>query len=71
MQQVEIWVAGHLDRQWLDWFGEFDLVHTAENQTILSGPIRDQAALYGLVGQLRDLGVTLLSVRYQGQPDPG
>ena len=68
MDRVEIWVADHLDCEWLDWLGDFDLVHTAENQSILRGQIRDQAALYGLIGKLRDLGVTLISVNYQGQP---
>ena len=67
MDQVEILVAGHLDRQWLDWLGDFELQHTAENQSILCGQIKDQAALYGLIGKLRDLGITLISVNYQGR----
>ena len=62
MQQIEVRIVGHLDQQWLDWLGDFTLVHTAENESILHGPINDQAALYGLIGKLRDLGITLLAV---------
>lgn len=69
MDQVEIWVVGHLDCGWLDWLGDFDLIHTAEDQSILRGQVKDQADLYGLIGKLRDLGITLISVNYQGQPN--
>ncbi|MDX1416859.1 MAG: hypothetical protein R3293_21835 [Candidatus Promineifilaceae bacterium] len=65
MTNVEIYIKGHLDQQWLEWLGDFTLVHTAENESILSGQIQDQAALYGLFGKLRDLGVTLVAVKYQ------
>lgn len=68
MHQVEIRVEGRLDRQWLDWLGDFAIAYTEQNESILTGHLTDQSDLYGLIGKLRDLGVTLISVQYQGQP---
>lgn len=68
MHQVEIWVEGHLDRQWLDWLGDFAIAYTEQNESILTGQVVDQSDLYGLIGKLRDLGVTLISVQYRKQP---
>ncbi len=62
MQQAEIRIAGQLDRQWAEWFEGFRLVYTEAGETILTGPVADQAALYGLMAKLRDLGVKLLAV---------
>ena len=62
MQQVEIRIEGHLDQSWADWLDGFTLTHTEEGETILTGEITDQAALYGLIAKLRDLGVKLISV---------
>ncbi len=67
MQQVEIRVKGHLDKQWAEWLDGFTITHTEHNETILSGSIPDQSALYGLMGKLRDLGVVLLAVDYGEQ----
>ena len=60
--RVEIRVKGRLDDTWSDWFLGLAVTHEEEDETILSGPVVDQAALYGLVSRLRDLGVALLSV---------
>ena len=57
----EIRIAGHLSPQWMDWFE--GLTITLENgDTLLSGPVADQAALHGLLKKVRDLGITLVSV---------
>ena len=64
MSQVEIQVEGHLDPDWADWLEGFTLQHTEDQKTILSGPVSDQSALYGLIGKLRDLGLKLISVHY-------
>ena len=64
MTQVEIRISGHLDKKWADWLEGFTITHTEENQTILIGTAPDQAALYGLIAKLRDLGVKLISVNY-------
>ena len=63
MQRVEIRVKGQLDEQWSDWFEGLAITHTAENDTLLVGPVADQAALYGLLAKLEALGVPLLSVQ--------
>ena len=62
MQQVEICVEGHLDLTWAEWLDGFTLTHTEQGETILTGKVKDQAALYGLIAKLRDLGVKLVSV---------
>ncbi len=64
MQRVEIHIEGRLDPQWVDWLDGFSLSYAGENETVLCGQVTDQAALYGLIAKLRDLGVTLLSVNY-------
>ncbi len=57
----EIRIEGHLGRQWTEWFG--GLTITLKNgDTLLTGPVVDQAALYGLLKKVRDLGLPLLSV---------
>ena len=66
MQSVEIRIKGQLDPNWSEWFEGFELAyHPEEGETILIGSTRDQAALYGLIGKLRDLGVILLSVKFE------
>lgn len=63
MQQMEIRVEGHIDRTWADWLDGFTLTHTGKGETILTGNVKDQAALYGLIAKLRDLGLKLLSIK--------
>ena len=55
-------VRGHLDAIWQAWFENLSITHESDGTTLLSGPIRDQAALYGLLFKMRDLGLTLLSL---------
>jgi len=62
MQRVEIRVDGHLDKAWAEWLDGFAFTHTEQNETILTGDVADQAALYGLIAKLRDLGAKLISV---------
>lgn len=62
MENIEIRVKGHIDESWSEWFGSLDITHTDQDETILTGPIADQAALYGLLSKLRDLGLSLVSV---------
>lgn len=58
----EIEIEGHLDDRWQEWFEGFTLMHTADGRTILTGPIRDQAALHGMLKKINNLGLTLISV---------
>jgi hypothetical protein len=53
---------GQLDLQWSDWFDGLSITHTASGDTILAGPVVDQAALYGLLLKIRDLNLPLLAV---------
>ena len=62
MQRVEIRVEGLLDRTWAEWLDGFHLAHIEGDETLLTGKVNDQAALYGLIAKLRDLGVKLISV---------
>jgi len=62
MQRVEIRVEGHLDQTWAEWLDGFAIAHSEQDETVLTGKVKDQAALYGLIAKLRDLGVKLVSV---------
>ena len=58
----QIRIRGHLGRQWTDWFGGMSLALEEDGDTLLTGPVIDQAALYGLLKKVRDLGLALVSV---------
>ena len=60
--QYEIRIKGHLDKRWADWFEGLTITLAEDGKTLLAGPVIDQAALYGLLRKLRDLGMPLLSV---------
>ena len=62
MLRAEFRVKGHIAKHWSDWFEEFEITHTDQGETILTGDITDQSALYGLIAKLRDLGLSLISV---------
>jgi hypothetical protein len=69
MQRVEIRIKSHLDENWTEWLDGFTLTHTEKDETVLTGMINDQAALYGLMAKLRDLGVILLAVNFRAAED--
>ena len=56
----QIRIKGHLGRQWTDWFGGLTIT-LEEGDTLLTGPVVDQAALHGLLRKVRDLGIPLIS----------
>jgi hypothetical protein len=56
-------VKGNLDLKWSDWFDGFTLTPQAGDETLLAGPVADQAALHGLLAKIRDLGLPLLLVK--------
>lgn len=62
MQQVQIRVKGQIDERWSEWLDGLTITHTEEGETVLSGEVLDQAALYGLIAKLRDLGLPLLAM---------
>jgi hypothetical protein len=58
----EIRLKGHLDDRWTAWFEGLTLTREDNGETLLTGPVVDQAALHGLLRKVRDLGIPLLSV---------
>jgi hypothetical protein len=69
--RYEIRVKGHLSARWAAWFDGLTLTHDGEGTTLIHGPVVDEAALYGLLAKVRDIGLPLVSVT-QIEPDhPG
>jgi hypothetical protein len=58
----EIRIKGQLDSQWADWFEGLTITLEENGDTLLTGPVIDQAALHGLLKKVRDLGLPLVSV---------
>ncbi len=67
----EIRIKGHLDNRWADWFEGLAITLEDNGETLLTGPVVDQAALHGLLRKVRDLAMPLLSVTHvrPGQAD--
>jgi hypothetical protein len=61
-QIYQIKIKGHLDSQWTDWFEGMTITLEDNGDTLLTGPVVDQAALHGLLKKVRDLGMPLISV---------
>ena len=59
----EIRVKEPIDPSWSDWLEDFAITRTVEKETIITGRVQDMTALYGLLGAMRDLNLTLLSVK--------
>ena len=68
----QIRLKGHLGSQWTDWFDGLTITLEPGGDTLLTGPLVDQAALHGLLKKVRDLGMPLISVRplEPGRADP-
>ncbi len=62
-EYYEIRVGGRLDASWSDWFDGLAIVAEDCGRTILSGQLQDQAALFGVLLKVRDLGLPLLAVQ--------
>lgn len=61
--RYELRVDRHLDDHWADWFGDVTLTREVDGTTTLRSLVLDQSALHGLLIKIRDLGMTLISVR--------
>ena len=58
----QIRIKGHLGPRWADWFEGLTIALEENGDTLLTGPVVDQAALHGLLRRVRDLGLPLLAV---------
>jgi len=58
----QIRITGHLGSHWTDWFDGLAITLEDNGETLLTGPVVDQAALHGLLRKVRDLGMPLISV---------
>jgi hypothetical protein len=72
----QIRIKGHLGFEWAEWFDGLAITPEEDGDTLLSGPVADQAALHGLLRKVRDLGAPLISVNRVGaeqdvRPDDG
>ena len=70
MEIYEIRIEGHLDDRWADWFGGLQIERDKSGYTTLYGAVADQSALHGFLGKIRDLNLTLLSLRCVGRSRP-
>lgn len=61
MERYKIEIKGCLDKEWVEWFGDMEISYH-EDITILTGEFPDQSALHGLLNQIRDLNLKLISV---------
>ena len=58
----QIRLKGCLPGQWSEWFGDMTITPDDNGETLITGTVTDQAALHGLLKQVRDLGIPLISV---------
>ena len=61
MEEIEVRVREMIDDNWSEWLDGMVITHTAQGETILTGAVRDQTALYGLFNRLSNLGLQLNS----------
>lgn len=65
----QIRIKGHLDERWMRWFEGFTVLQQPNGETLISGTMIDQAALFGVLNRIRDLGLELVSVQQQISKD--
>ena len=61
-QNYRIRIRSHLDDRWMSWFEGLTIHHKSNGETVLTGFIQDQAALFGTLMKIRDLGLALIAV---------
>lgn len=66
MQSVELRIKGQIDQGWSEWIGGLSISYTEQGDTVMTGQVRDQAALYGLLEKLSKVGMQLLSFSSTG-----
>ena len=76
MEMYQFRLKGHLDNRWAEWLGNMVIEHQPDGTTLITGPVADQAALFGILSRIRDLGTPLLSFTvldedFEGQKETG
>jgi len=61
-ETYRIRIKGHLATHWAEWFGGMTITRLDNGETLIEGPVIDQAALHGMLNHIRDLGLPLLAV---------
>ena len=62
MKLVEIRIKGKIDKDWTGWFGNLAISHSSQGDSILTGSVKDQAELRGVLTRLADLNLELISL---------
>lgn len=70
MEKYVVRVRGHIDSRYFTWCDGLSVTHTDDGETVLVVTIRDQAELHGLLAQIRDLSLPLLSLNRQHNISP-
>ncbi len=70
-ERYEIHIKGHLSANWSDWFDGLTVTNLDQGESLITGPVTDQAALHGLLGRVYSLNLTLLGVRRVAPNDSG
>jgi hypothetical protein len=68
--RYEIRVRGRISPGWAAWLGGMEVAPLPDGATLLRGELSDQPALFGVLARVRDLGLTLISVRQLGTDEP-
>ena len=63
-------LKGHLDGHWSAWFENLTITNQPNGETLLCGPLADQAALHGILIKIRDLGLPLLAITMLAHTEP-
>jgi hypothetical protein len=63
MLAIEIRVEEIINSKWSEWFSELEISYSEDGESIIRGEVQDQSGLYGLLAKLRDLGLTLISIK--------
>ena len=69
MIEVEIHIEEKIDTSWSEWFAGMKITHSEDDTSVVIGKLKDQPALYGLIGKMRDLGLHLKSIKTQDKED--
>ncbi len=68
MNEIEVQIKGRIDQNWSEWLGGLQVAYTDSDDTVLSGLVRDQSALLGLLNRVGDLGLQLVEFRVKAFP---